>query len=631
MRYHRTSKGFWAFLILSCFAVLSSCYHNGDHESVLRPFHRASIINRANFGSAATTKDDDYDSPAAYDFSNTDTTTAFAPTYPLLTATLGGGAGDPSSNPSLTLDRHSSTATTEPRSPGMSNGPEIESTSTAVSQESSNGETLSSSTTSVSDIRQDPVSQTDTQLDETVTITVTNFISSSSKRTEISYPISTSSDIQNSAMSSSSAASEGAISVITITSLHTVTLSISHNSSSTQQTTLQLSTSPGNATSTAGTISSQNSTYMGPVTSSGVSIITITRTETYTGVSNTTANATGQATSKEVATSTIDWPTPISRIPPFSASFNLSSVPGPVISSQVSGAATSVQSASSSNTTRTVFQNITVTLSEFPDTGSRKTGATSIAMPTLSASSNATDYVSSTRFSSTLYPVPSSTANLSSTKATANATNAGSSSMSISTEVITITVYPTTLETGDPADVTSVITLHSNSTTTVALTPYPLNNVNSSTLLTPEGRTTASSGLLDTESAGGWSTNLPTASANSGAVGTPGNTTTARSSDDYTRPTYVDTTCEHTDTTSQPAATSDTGAGSSSSSMGTSLNGTRTISLPSTLKTTVSRTQSVEDDDASAYPSASGKRLPGSPSYPWGGSGPLHRLQEPDF
>lgn len=80
MRYHRTSKGLWAFLVLSCFAVLSSCYRNGDHESVLRPFHRASIINRAIFGSVATTTDDDYDSPAAYDFSNTDTTTASAAT-----------------------------------------------------------------------------------------------------------------------------------------------------------------------------------------------------------------------------------------------------------------------------------------------------------------------------------------------------------------------------------------------------------------------------------------------------------------------------------------------------------------------------------------------------------------------
>ncbi|KAM3550972.1 hypothetical protein ARSEF4850_008085 [Beauveria asiatica] len=630
MRYHRTSKGFWAFLILSGFVVLSSCYRNGNHESVLRPFHRASIINRAISGSAATTKDDDYDSPAAYDFSNMDTTTASVATYPLLTATLGGGGGDPASIPSLTLDRQSSTATTEPRSPGMSNGPEIESTYTAVSQEPSTGETWSSLTTSVSGTRHDPVSQTDTPLDETITITVTNFISSSSKPTEISYPISTSSDIQNSAISSSSVASEGTISVITITSLHTVTLSIGHNSS-TKQTTLQLSTSPGNATSTAGTISSQNSTSMGPFTSSGVSIITITRTETYTGMPNTAADATGQATSKEVATSTIDWSTPISRIPPFSASFNLSSVAGPVISSQVSGAATSVQSTSSSSTTHTVFQNITVALSEFPDTASRETGATSTAMPTLPASSNATDHVSSTQFSSTLYPVPSSTANLSSTKATSNATDTGSSSMSISTEVITITVYPTTSETGDPADVTSVITLHSKSTTTVAVTPYPPSNVNSSTLLTPESRTTASSGLLDTGSAGGWSTNLPTASANSSVVGTPRNTTTARSSIGYTRPTYVDTTCEHTDTTSQPAATSDTGAGNSSSSVGTSLNGTKTISLSSTFKTSVSRTHSVEDDGASAYPSATGKRLPGSPSYPWGGSGPLHRLQEPDF
>ncbi|KAM3504207.1 hypothetical protein MY11210_008442 [Beauveria gryllotalpidicola] len=630
MRYHRTSKGLWAFLVLSCFAVLSSCYRNGDHELVLIPFHRASIINRAILGSAATTTDDDYDSPAEYDFSNTDTTTASTAAYPLPTATLGGGAGDPSSSPSLTLDRHSSTATTEPRSPGMSNGPEIESTSTAVSQESSNGETLSSSTTSVSDTSHDPVSQTDAHLDETVTITVTNFVSSSSKPTEISYPISTSSDMQNSVNSSSSAASDVAISVITITSLHTITLSISHNSSSSHQTTLQLSTSPENVTSTAGTISSQNSTSMVPITSSGVSIITITRTETYTGMSNTTADATAQATSKEVATSTIDWPTPISRIPPFSASFNLSSVPGPVISSQVSGAATSLQSTSPSSTTRTVFQNITVTLSEFPDTGSRETEATSTAVPTIPASSNATDSVSSTRFISTLYPVPSSAANLSSTKAPANATDARSSSMSISTEVITITVYPTTLETGDPANVTSVMTLHSNSTTTVVLTPYPLSNVNSSTLPTPEGRTTASSGLLNTGSAGGWSTNLPTASANSSVIGTR-NTTTAWSSTDYTHPTYIDTTCEHTDTTSQPAATAGTGAGNSSSSMGTSLNRTKTNSLPSTFKTTVSRTPSVQDDGASAYPSASGKRLPGSPSYPWGGSGPLHRLQEPDF
>ncbi|KAM3538033.1 hypothetical protein ARSEF1564_009054 [Beauveria bassiana] len=630
MRYHRTSKGLWAFLVLSCFAVLSSCYRNGDHESVLRPFHRASIINRAIFGSAATTTDDDYDSPAAYDFSNTDTTTASAATYPFPTATLGGGAGDPS-NPSLTLDRHSSSATTEPRSPGMSNGPVIESTSTAVSQDSSSVETLSSSTTSVSDTKHDAVSQTDTHLDETVTITVTNFISGSSKPTEISYPIPTSSVIQNSVISSSSAASEGAISVITITSLHTVTLSISHNSSSPQRTTVQPSTSPDNVASTAETISSQNFTSMGPVTSSGVSIITITRKETYTGVSNTTADATGQATSEEVATSTIGWPTPISRISPFSASFNLSSVPEPVISSQVSGAATSVQSTSSSSTTRTVFQNITITLSEFPDTGSRDTGATITAVPTLPASGNATDYVSSTRFSSTLYPVPSSTANLSSTKATANATNAGSSSMSISTEAITITVYPTTLETGDPADMTSVITLHSNSTTTVALTPYPLSNVNSSEFSTPGDRTAASSGPPNAGSAGGWSTDLPTALANSSAVGTPRYTTTARSSNDYTQPTYVHTTCEHTETISQPGARADTGAGNSSSSMGTSLNGTKTISPPSTFKTTVSRTHSVGDDGASAYPSASGKRLPGSPTYPWGGSGPLHRLQEPDF
>ncbi|KAM0737685.1 hypothetical protein ACQRIT_007689 [Beauveria bassiana] len=322
---------------------------------------------------------------------------------------------------------------------------------------------------------------------------------------------------------------------------------------------------------------------MGPVTSSGVSIITITRKETYTGVSNTTEDATGQATSEKVATSTI------------------------------------------------VFQNITITLSEFPDNGSRETGATITAVPTLPASGNATDYVSSTRFSSTLYPVPSSATNLSSTKATANATNAGSSSMSISTEVITITVYPTTLETGDPADMTSVITLQSSSTTTVALTPYPLNNVNSSKFSTPGDRTAASSGPPNAGSAGGWSTDLPIALANSSAVGTPRYTTTARSSNDYTQPTYVHTTCEHTETISQPGATADTGAGNSSSSMGTSLNGTKTISPPSTFKTTVSRTHSVGGDGASAYPSASGKRLPGSPTDPWGGSGPLHRLQEPDF
>ena len=76
MRYHPTSKGFWAFLVLSQFVILTNCYRHGEQAVVLRPAHRARIVHRAAFGSAAIIPNDDHDSPAAYDFGNPDATTS---------------------------------------------------------------------------------------------------------------------------------------------------------------------------------------------------------------------------------------------------------------------------------------------------------------------------------------------------------------------------------------------------------------------------------------------------------------------------------------------------------------------------------------------------------------------------
>ncbi|KAJ4147716.1 hypothetical protein LMH87_002224 [Akanthomyces muscarius] len=591
MRYHPTLKGLWAFLVLSFFAILANCYRNGEQALVLRPSHRARIFNRATFDSAAIIPNDGHDSPAAYDV-NPDATASSTAAYPFPTAPVGAD-GEPSSDTSSTVNGHSPTATTEPRSPGISSGPEIESTSIVVIQDSSNGDASPSLVTSTLDSSQDPASQTDAQGDETVTVTVTNFASSQPAHAETEYP-SPSPDIKTSFTSSAApTASDGEVSVITLTSLHTITLSIGRNSSSTKATTLRSSTSQRNFTSTVGISSSLNptsgTTSPGPLTSSVWSIITITRTETYTGKPNTTSEAASPVTSKEAATSTIDLPTPISRIPPFSASFNLSSISGPVMSSQVSGAITSLHSNSPSEITRTVFQNITVTVGGLSETNSRETKATRTTFPTYPASSNVTRTVSSMNASSTLYPVPTLTTSLRATESTVNATAAQTPTVSTSTAVVTITVYPTPSDAMTSPNGTSVVTLHS-STTTVS---SPANNASSS-VFPKTGPTTSSS------------------------LSTDGST------DD------IDTTCEPTGPTAQSAATTGTGAANPSGSTSTSLNGTSTYPLASTFRTTVSPISSA-DDGTSTYPSPSGKRLPGSPSYPWGRSGPLHRLQGPDF
>ncbi|ATY61059.1 hypothetical protein A9K55_005605 [Cordyceps militaris] len=608
MRYQPASCGLWVFLALCSFAVLSDCHRNGQQVVGLKTPHRSQLLKRAVFAPAVSAPDDEYDSPVAYDFGSPDASPESTAFYPSPTDT----AGEPSSDPSSTPSPHPATATTEPRSPGISNGPEIESTS-AVTQLSPNGGSLPSSATSLFDSSQDAASQTGTRQDETVTVTVTNFISSTPTTTDLE------SSLPSTNSSVSSAASDADVSVITITSLHTITLSNGRTSSTAAQTSTSLSTSHKNVTSTVGTISSQNTTSMDPLTTSGVSIITITRTETYTGMSNATAGANNSVTSKEATTSTIEWPTPISRLPPFSASFNFSSVPWSVTSSSVSG----VTSTSPEATTHTVFQNVTVTLSELSGTNSQITEATRTPVPTSPTSSNVTSSVSSAQNTTSLSSLSTSTKNLSTTKVTPNSTVSETLRVSISTEVVTVTVYPEPPETTASANEASVLTLHTTSTMTVTLTPFPLSNASLSAFPTSGGFTTTSSGPLSTGSAGDWTTSLPTVSTNSTVIGTLLNTTTTWSSTDGTEPSYVETpTCEHTHATSRPASTTETGAGNSSSSIGTTSR--VTYPSPSTFRTTVSPTS--WDDEEPGYPTPSR-----SPGYPWGGSGPLHRVQEPGF
>ncbi|OAA72114.1 hypothetical protein ISF_01187 [Cordyceps fumosorosea ARSEF 2679] len=487
MKYHPASGGFWAFLAIACFAVLSNCLHLGDQVLVLRPSYRSRVLDRSMLLLAASAPDDENDSPAAYDFGNPDDSTAPTAAYPLPTSTADID-DEPSYNPYPAPTSHSLTATTKPRSPGISNGSEIESTSTAVTQEPSTGEALSSNTTTLFDSSADPASQTDAHGDETVTVTVTNFVSSEPTSTGAAITSPPSSSHASFNASTSSTVSDSYVSVITITSLQTITLSIDRTFSNAEQTS-SLSGSQVNTTSTVKTTSSQTSTSAGPVTSSAASIITITRTEAHAGMSKTTGDATDPVTSKEIATSTIEWPTPISRIPPFSASFNLSSVTGPALNSDASGAVTSLQSISPSGTTHTVSENITVTLTDRPGTRSWEADTTRTEVPTNTRSINATSVASGTQSTGTMSPLSDLPSSLNSTTSTANSTVSETPVVSVSTHFVTITVYPTPPETTASTHETSV-TLHSSSTTTLTVTPYPWSNASSSAFPTTGGFST---------------------------------------------------------------------------------------------------------------------------------------------
>ncbi|KAJ6785148.1 hypothetical protein PWT90_04078 [Aphanocladium album] len=576
MRYLPASKRLSAVLILLLLSVLSYCHRLGEQALVLRPSHHSrALLNRAASGPDAEAIDHDYAFPVAYDFGKSESITASTIAYPLPTMTH--DDGEPSLTSSSASVQNPPTATTEPRSP-VGDGPEIGTTSSAAvspslsditEAPSSSSTDFSSATSPLFESSEDAASQTDARRDETVTVTVTNFISSQPSHTKTTSSSLISNNETSSFLSTSSGSSDvGDVTVITVTSLHTITLSVGHSASPTQRT-----ISGANSTSvletTSGQVATSLATSSRPATSSDakVSIITITRTEIYTGMTNATSTSTSEATSKEIVTSTISLPYSSSHIPPFSVSFNLSSAPGPSVSSVVSGAVTSLHP-SPSVTTRTVFQNITLTLSEVPQTESRETGATHTGVPTLPPTKNTTVPASSSDNLSTLYPGPTSPWSSNTTIFTSTVSAVETSDVSLTTKVVTITVYPTSLET-TTANGTAAQTSHSSgSTSVVASPPYP-SNTSSSSVFKTGGLTAASDLPLTTGGTGSWTAGLSTASTNSTVIGTLLNTTTPQVGSTTPQPTSIDTTCEHTRTAPGSAIT---GTAYSSGSVGASTN-----------------------------------------------------------
>ncbi|KAJ3494486.1 hypothetical protein NLG97_g4049 [Lecanicillium saksenae] len=582
MRYFHGPKGLCTVLVLLLPAASSRGHRNEEQALIVQPSHRSRVhFNRAAPGPVAPAIENGYAFPAAYNFGSSEPTTATSDAYHLPTVSEDGDK--PSLTASSVSVKRPSTATPEPRSP-VSDGPEREATSSVTVQQSSKGEMKSSRispitqvsndgstdpssvTSPFSGLSQDAASQTDDHRDETVTVTVTNFISSLPRPTETESSSVLSNVDASTKMSTSSGVSDIDVTIVTITSLHTITLSIGHSASPAQPT-----ASAANSTSALGTVSNPASTSTATnsssSSSSGASIITITRTETWTGIPNSTSKSANEATSKDIATSTINMSDLNSHIPPFSASFNLSSGPGPSVSSLVSGAVTSLHP-SPSITTHTVFQNITLTLSEVPQTESRETAATRTAVPTYPTSSNSTGPASSADGLTTLYPLPTSAPGLNTTQSTATVNVTEASVVGITTMVVTITVYPTSLRTL-PTNETSATTPPTNSSTSTMISPpYPSGNANV-TVLTTADLTVASDGPRTSGSAGGWTTGGSTASMNSTVIGTLVNTTTSGLATEIPHATSVDTTCEHASVTTGSAIT---GTAYSSASLGADTN-----------------------------------------------------------